>query len=81
VRVPSEERTILASSVVAIPGWRVTIDGRRVNPLEINGAFLAVDVPAGDHTVEFLYVPPGLVKGAVAAGTGALILLAISAAS
>jgi hypothetical protein len=79
VRVASEGRTILASSIAAIPGWRITIDERRAVPLEINGAFLAVDVPAGEHVIDFLYVAPGFRKGVVAAAAGLLLLIVISA--
>lgn len=79
VRVSSEGRTILASSMAAIPGWRITIDDRRTVPLEINGAFLAVDVPAGEHTVDFHYVAPGFGKGVAGAVAGLLLLIVISA--
>jgi hypothetical protein len=56
-RVVAPGPTILASSQPAIPGWRVEVDGRRVEPLSIHGAFLGVAVPAGDHRVEMVYAP------------------------
>lgn len=56
-RVAAQGPTIVASSQPAIPGWRVEVDGRPVEPLSIHGAFLGVAVPAGEHRVEMVYAP------------------------
>jgi len=45
--------TFLASSEKLTPELRVTIDGRRVKPAEINLLFAGVRVPAGNHRVIF----------------------------
>jgi hypothetical protein len=37
------------------PGWTVSIDGRRATLELWSGAFQAVDVPAGEHTVAFRF--------------------------
>jgi hypothetical protein len=43
-------------------GWRATLDGR---PARIDGgAWRELEVPDGEHRVEFRYVPPGLLLGA-----------------
>lgn len=39
-----------------------------------NGAFIAINIPAGTHTVEFRYVPRGFKTGAVISGICLLIL-------
>jgi hypothetical protein len=39
------------------PGWNAYLDGARVEILRANYAFRAVAVPAGSHTVEFLFRP------------------------
>ena len=51
---------VLASTIPAEPGWRAYIDGESAEPREWLGAFLALDVPAGSHTVELRYTAPGL---------------------
>jgi uncharacterized membrane protein YfhO len=38
--------------------WRATVDGRETPILRANYLMRGVAVPAGDHTVEFLYAPP-----------------------
>ena len=58
---PAEQRLIttasapmfLASSEKLTPELRVTIDGRRVKPIEINTLFAGVIVPPGRHEVVF----------------------------
>lgn len=37
--------------------WRATVDGREVPVLRANHLMRGVPVPAGDHTVEFVYAP------------------------
>ncbi len=42
------------------PRWRVLVDGRAQKPEMVAPGFVAATVPAGMHTVEFIYVPfPG----------------------
>ncbi len=59
------------------PGWRASLDGRPAEILRANLAFRAVAVPAGEHRLEMLYVPPGLRAGAAVsvAAAGFLTLL------
>lgn len=72
-RVVAPGPTLVASSQPAIPGWRVEVDGRRVEPLSIHGAFLGVAVPAGDHRVEMLYAPVSWRVGLGLAGLGLVL--------
>jgi hypothetical protein len=78
-RVVAPGPTIVASSQPAIPGWRVEVDGRRVEPLAIHGAFLGLAVPAGEHRVEMLYAPVswrvGLGLAALGVVLGGLLLV------
>ena len=53
VIVDSPAPMFLASSEKLNPDLRVTIDGRRARPVEINMLFTGVAVPAGHHQVDF----------------------------
>jgi len=44
-------------------GWRAMIDGRPAKVLTANMSFLSVQVPAGEHEVEFIYDPKGVKAG------------------
>lgn len=46
-----------------LPGWSAKIDGQ---PTPLQGTtWREIDLPTGDHTVEFRYTPPGLAMGAL----------------
>ena len=53
VDVIAPANTIVASSEKLTPEMRVTVDGRIVQPVEINGLFVGVPMPSGDHHVVF----------------------------
>ncbi len=63
---------VLATTLPYDEGWRVEVGGRRVPLKKLLGCFLAVDLPAGTHTVTMRYLPPGF---AVGAGISAMCLL------
>ena len=44
---------ILVYSSAVLPGWEATVDGNPAPILEAYGKLLAVNVPAGRHTIEF----------------------------
>ncbi|MEA2336634.1 MAG: hypothetical protein QOE82_641 [Thermoanaerobaculia bacterium] len=53
VDVSAPAKTLLASSQKLTPELRVTVDGRVVDPVEINVLFAGVPIPAGNHRVVF----------------------------
>jgi Bacterial membrane protein YfhO len=50
-------------SATAWKGWRVRIDGQRLEPRYANHAFLGVYVPKGNHRVTFDYLPRSFTNG------------------
>ncbi|MCU1334775.1 MAG: hypothetical protein JWO19_356 [Bryobacterales bacterium] len=54
-RLSSEVGGKLALHEQFFPGWAASVDGRGVGVEPWMGAFQAVTVPAGEHTVEFRY--------------------------
>jgi hypothetical protein len=64
------------------PGWRVRVDGQPAPLLHANHALRAVAVPAGEHTLEFVYRPRSFQLGlwvslASAAAWAGLALVAL----
>jgi hypothetical protein len=57
-------------------GWEAYVDGERVPVLQADYAFRAVRVPAGNHVIEFRYLPLALRAGAVSTGILLAVLLA-----
>ncbi len=68
---------VLYTSINYDTGWSVYIDGEKVSnasKFSIGNALLGVDITAGEHTVEFKYVPEGLTLG-IALSVTTLILI------
>lgn len=70
--VTTEKNAILATPEIWYPGWNVYVDGIKQNVIQVNCCYRGCEVPAGTHTVEFVYQPISLYLG---------ILLSISGIS
>ena len=64
----------LVLSEVWYPGWRATVNGAETPVLRANYALRAVEVPAGDVTVEMRFAPDSWRWGVGLAGVGVLLL-------
>lgn len=77
VDTPVAQYLVLAHT--RYPGWEATLDGEPVRILDANTAFMALDVPAGRHRVEFKYRPRsfrvGLLLAALGLALGTLLIL------
>jgi hypothetical protein len=76
VDVDQEANGLLVFSELFYPGWRATVDGRRVPILRANAILRAVEVPAGQHKVEMDFDPPSVKLGL--AISGATLLLSVA---
>lgn len=74
-----QEEGNLFLSVPAEEGWRVYVDGQRVDYEAFKDAFITVPLTEGDHEIRLCYLTPGLLPGAVvsiaSAGVFALCML------
>ena len=76
-----KQPVVLMLTQQALPGWRVEIDGRSADELLIDGLFLGVEVPAGNHVVSWHYQSPWLRTTIVVSlmALAATVVLAIGA--
>lgn len=56
---------LLMLSEIYDPGWKATVDGHSAPIYQADGAFRAISVPAGEHTITLEYKPRSLEYGAV----------------
>ena len=54
-------------------GFRIRVDGERAEYKAYGGAFLALDLPAGEHSIEADYTPRGLGAGALLSLAGCIL--------
>ena len=55
IQASGTQPALLVVAESYFPGWRATVDGRRVEVVQADGAFLGVPVPAGSHDVTLSY--------------------------
>jgi uncharacterized membrane protein YfhO len=65
VRTESPAAAILVLSANHYPGWRAYLDGKSMGVVRVNYNQRGVVVPAGNHTVEFVYRPKSVFLGVV----------------
>ena len=65
LRVRAPERGFVHLADQYAEGWRATVAGEGVSIIRVNYLFRAVEVPAGESTIEMRYTAPGLHLGAV----------------
>jgi len=57
IAVVTEQSGLLVSSDLYSKDWQAKIDGKAAKVYRANYAFRAVNVPAGEHTIQFVYQP------------------------
>lgn len=60
------------------PGWTATIEQKEQTIYRANSIFRAIQIPAGEHQIEFKYKPEYIQKGIYGALVGVLILSTIA---
>jgi hypothetical protein len=63
VRTTSAATALLVLSENHYPGWLAFVDGRAAEMLRVNYNLRGVALPAGEHTVEFVYRPKSVLFG------------------
>ncbi len=57
------------------PGWKVYVDRQEQEIIRVNHSFRGVAVPAGSHTVRFVYMPHSFIIGSILSFVGGVALL------
>ncbi len=64
IHAVSSTPTILSIAQVYYPGWQASVDGQPAPILRADTAFMALALPAGDHTVQLAFRPTSYTLGA-----------------
>lgn len=78
IAISAANPSVLVVAESWFPGWRATVDGKDVDVVQADGAFLGVPVGAGDHRVEISYHrPAAATKGRLVTGVTVVACLAL----
>jgi hypothetical protein len=78
MRVHAPRYTLIVSSQPNWPGWHIQRNGRSIDPLPVNGAFLGYTVPPGDWDIRVYYFPATFYGGLAASLITIAILIVLS---
>lgn len=80
IKVTSTKEGLLFISDAWFPGWKAYVDGEEVKIYRANYAFRAIVLPAGEHSVRFVYAPDSFFNGFKVSAASLLLLLGLSPA-
>lgn len=63
--VTLDNEQILFTTIPYDNGWKVFENGKKVDVIKIADAYVGVNLGAGEHNVEFKYLPPGFNMGLI----------------
>ena len=69
------EGKYLATSVPYDPGWKVYVNGEKIEPETVNTSFIGFALPKGHHEIRFVYVPRGLYIGSAVSAVCIVLFL------
>lgn len=70
-----DDNQLLYFSIPYDKGWKVTVDGKEVAPIQVAEAMMAIQIDKGEHTIEMKYVSKGLKQGIIISGMSILIIV------
>lgn len=75
-----DKQRLIYFSIPHDKGWAAYVNGKETEILTVNGGMMAIIVPAGECNIEFTFITPGLLPGAIISGVSliALVILTIS---
>ncbi len=73
-----KENSILQISTSYTIGWKAYVDGKQVDTIRVNTAFIGVPVEAGEHNIEFKYEVPYLKAGIICSFTGIALFIILA---
>ncbi len=70
----AEKDGAMFTSIPYEKGWSAYVDGKKSEiKTGVNGAFMCVEIPRGEHTIELVYVPQGFYTGLIISICGAAL--------
>lgn len=75
--IHADEDGIMMTSIPAMDGFTVYVDGEQTEFETIGDALIGVPLTAGDHRVEFKYITPYFKQGLIVSLSGVLIFILI----
>jgi hypothetical protein len=78
IETKANQPAILVLSEIAFPGWKVEVNGKIAEAIQINYYMRGIALPAGNNRVEIVYRPGSLKIGVIVSIVTAVCLLSVA---
>ena len=76
-KITAAQDGLFYTSISYSKGWKAYVDGEEVEITPVGDAMLAFPLSKGNHTIEFKYMPEGLIPGVICTALGLLLFIAM----
>ena len=73
-----KDKRIFFTSIPYDKGWRISVDGKRINQQKYDGTLTCFPLSAGQHMIKMNYIPIGLMPGIIISLVSVIIVLIIT---
>ena len=74
INIESENEYVL----LTIPynkGWRITVDGKETNIIELQNVFMGIKLEKGEHIIRMKFIPRGYMVGGAISTVGIIVFV------
>lgn len=72
------DKNILFIPIPNNPGWKVSVNGQKIETISVNGGFVGIELEAGYNEVEMYFVSPGFKAGSIISLAGLFLFVVCS---
>ncbi|MDO5292540.1 MAG: YfhO family protein [bacterium] len=76
-KITCDSAKILCMSIPYSEGWTAYVDGQKTEVKQANTMYMAVELEAGEHSIEFRYQTPKILFGCMLSGIGLVLYLGV----
>jgi hypothetical protein len=77
LQVHLSQRAVIGLRELMYPGWEVAVDGQPAVPTQSDGFSRMVEVPTGEHTIQWVYRPRSVLAGGIISLSTTVLLLGL----
>jgi len=77
LQVHLSQPAVIGLRELMYPGWEVAVDGQPAVPTQSDGFSRMVEVPSGEHTIQWVYRPRSVLAGGIISLSTTVLLLGL----
>lgn len=75
--ITAEDNQVMLTTIPYEPGWNITVDGEKTEPVKIFDCLIGIELTPGTHTVTMRFLPSYYIIGLIISGCGVIIVVVL----